>query len=391
LLLFGLNLFNYIDRQALYAVFPLIKTDLSLSDSMLGIIASAFMVVYMTCAPFTGYFGDRMRRQFWIGASALVWSVATLCTGFAGNYAHLLMARSAVGVGEAGFTAIAPSFVSEHFSRMSRARVLALFSVALPLGSALGYLLGGQLGQHFGWRAAFLFVAVPGFILGLLAFFFRDPQRDCPTPEKPPSFSQYKALLKNKVYVNTTLSQAMSTFTLGALAAWMPSYFNRYFGYSVAEAGLVFGGLTISAGVIGTLLGGFLSDRFLKTNESAYFTVAWISLALSLPVCVAGVWTHVPTTAIGFLFLSEILVFMQSGPLNAALVTYTPLSMRSMAFAANIFVIHALGDALSPTLVGIVSDMSGLRIAVTLALLFLGMAAYFAKRAERFSAGAPTA
>ena len=171
LLIFCVSLFNYIDRQVLYAVFPLLKADLRLSDAQLGFLASSFMIVYMCFAPFVGYFGDRVRRPLIVGVSAVFWSVATLFSGFIRNYAQLIFTRSAVGIGEAGYGTVSPSYLAEWFPKEQRGRIMALYALAIPVGSAIGYLLGGYLGQHFGWRNAFYIVAVPGALLGLAALF----------------------------------------------------------------------------------------------------------------------------------------------------------------------------------------------------------------------------
>ena len=149
-LIFGLSLFNYIDRQVLYAVFPLVKADLRLSDAQLGFLASSFMIVYMCFAPFVGYFGDRVRRPLIIGVSAIFWSLSTLGSGLIRNYGQLAFARAAVGVGEAGYGTVSPSFLAEWFPLEKRARIMAIYALGIPAGSAIGYLLGGFLGQHFG-------------------------------------------------------------------------------------------------------------------------------------------------------------------------------------------------------------------------------------------------
>ena len=377
-LLFFINLFNYIDRQVLYAVFPLIKSDLALSDTQLGLLASAFMIVYMMISPFTGYFGDRSRRQNWIAASAMLWSVATVACAGVKNYAHLLVARSFIGVGEAGFTTISPSFVAEHFPNRQRARVMALFTLALPFGSALGYLLGGHFGEQYGWRAAFLLVGVPGFFLGLAAFLLRDPNRGAQQKEPPPDFKRYKKLIKNKPFMYACLSQAMVTFTLGGFAAWMPSFFNRYYGYSVAEASMVFGAMTVVGGILGTFAGGWLADWLHKKTQRAYFIVIYGTIFAAVPFAVAALSMHGKVPALVCFLIAETLIFMHMGPINAALVDATSVAVRSMAFALNIFIIHVLGDAVSPTVIGAISDAAGLRMAIVACSLMLLLAGWFA-------------
>lgn len=376
-----INLLNYIDRQVLYAVFPLIKQDLFLSDKELGFLASAFMLVYMFSAPILGYIADRTPRQKIIAFGAFLWSIATSFCACARNYFALIFARSLVGVGESGFTSVCPSFIAERFSPKIRARILALFALGLPLGSALGYLLGGVLGKSFGWRLAFFILGLPGIILAFIVYFgIKDTPKK--KEEKPP-FKNYLKLLKNKKFILVCLAQAMGTFTLGALAAWGPSFLNRYFAYDIASSGTIFGGLIIIAGAFGTLLGGFIGDRWQKKTQNGYFYTTTLSYLIAFPF---GLLAFLMTSKIlffTFLVISIMFVFMQNGPLNASVVNLTNLKERSMAFALNVFIIHALGDALSPYLVGFISDTSNLKFAVIASLFFVLPASLFAYLASK--------
>ena len=176
-LLMGVNFLNYIDRYIIAAVAPLIQADFRLTDNQLGVAMSMFMVAYVVVSPFSGVLGDAWPRRYLVGVGVLLWSLATAASGMATGYASLLVARSFIGVGEAGFGAVAPTYISDLFTRATRGRMLAFFYVAIPVGSALGYLLGGTLGTHFGWRSAFLFAGAPGMLLGLLAFWMYEPPR----------------------------------------------------------------------------------------------------------------------------------------------------------------------------------------------------------------------
>ena len=178
-LLLGVNLLNYIDRQALYAVFPLIKAELKLSDTGLGFLGSAFMLCYMLAAPVFGRLGDRSNRARLAAGGLAVWSLATMLSGFAASYRMLLATRTLVGVGEASFGTVSPGLISDYFPRERRGRMLSLFFLAIPVGSALGYILGGQLGQAFGWQKAFMLVGLPGLLLALPLYLLNDPRRSC--------------------------------------------------------------------------------------------------------------------------------------------------------------------------------------------------------------------
>jgi predicted MFS family arabinose efflux permease len=377
LLLFFINLFNYIDRQVLYALLPLIKAEFLVSDARLGALASAFMLVYMCAAPPIGWLADRTRRTRWIAGGIAFWSVATCFSGLARGYAQLFAARAAVGIGESCYGSVSPSFVAEPFPAERRGRVLALFSMAIPVGSALGYVLGGWFGGRFGWRAAFFLLGLPGLLLAALALRLRDPRGEAGASRIPPTLREYAALYRNPSYLASTLAMAAMTFCLGGLAVWMPSFFNRYWGMDVARAGTLFGAVTVAGGLVGSLLGGWLGDRLLKVTGKAYFLVSGTGLLLAMPF---GIWSlcagSLPLT-LGALFLAETCAFLNMGPLNGVIVSVTAPAVRSMAFAANIFVIHALGDAVSPTLIGRASDLWGLRAALLGSMAFMGLAGAF--------------
>ncbi len=373
-LLFTINLVNYLDRQVLYALLPLIKVDLQLSDAQLGALASAFMLVYMCAAPFVGYLADRSSRKNWISAGIAIWSVATFASGLTRNYFQLFAARAAVGIGESGYGAVSPSFVAEYFTPEKRGRVLAFFSMAIPVGSALGYIAGGWIGYHYSWRTAFMFVGAPGLLLALLAYFLRDPREGDPAPSSLPRFSDYLSLYRIRSYVASTLAMAALTFALGGLAVWMPTFLIRFWGLNVAEAGTLFGGITVVAGLFGCLAGGWIADWLLKTTGKAYFIVSGAGLMLAMPTGILAIMSNSYPLTLTALFFTEFFAFLNMGPLNGVIVNVTSSSMRSMAFAANIFVIHALGDALSPTLIGIASDHWGLKPAMVAAMMFLGLA-----------------
>jgi MFS family permease len=377
-LLFTVNLFNYINRYVLPAVFPLIQAELHLTDTQLGLLPSAFMIIYMLFAPLAGFFGDKWRRPRLMGVTTVLWSAATSLAGLADGFVSLTVARSMMGIGEAGFVTIAQSYVAELFDISKRARIMALFTLVIPAGSAIGYIAGGILGNAFGWRAAFMIAGIPGILLGLATLFLPEPREQRAVADAAPSMLDYAGLLKNKVFLAASFTQAVATFAIGGLSSWMPTYFVRYFGYTVARAGMVFGGMTVIAGMAGTWLGGWLGDKILARSRRAYFTVACISLALAAPCAVLSVLVHDRQASLALLFTAEMFVFMHGGPMNAAIVNRTGRNIRSMAFAANIFIIHAFGDAISPFIIGWISDCGGLRLAVAVCALVLIPAALIA-------------
>jgi MFS family permease len=387
LIIFSINLLNYIDRQILFAVFPLLQADLKLSDTHLGVLGSAFMFIYMLAAPLIGFMADRTPRQIWIAATAFLWSIATALTGCVKNYWQLLAARGFIGIGEAGFTSVSPSFLAERFPEGGRAKALAFYGMALPLGSALGYLVGATLGSALGWRHVFWICGLPGIILAVLVFLKVKDNRPVPPKKERPPLSQYLKLLGNKPFLFICLAQAMSTFTLGGLAAWMPMYLHRYFELSVARAGIIFGIMTITAGTAGTLLGGAAADKLLRKNDKAYFITSLFSFACALPCGITALALGNFAAAMAALSCAIFFIFLQTGPLQAAIVACTDIKIRSMAFALNIFIIHALGDALSPAVIGRMSDIYNLKTAVFISLLFIIPAALFSYAACKYYDG----
>ncbi len=376
-LLLAINIMNYVDREALYSLLPLIQGDLKLTDTQAGSLASAFVIVYMIAALPIGYWADKGRRVFWMSGGAALWSLATGFSGLAAGYASLFAARAAVGIGESSYGSVSPSFVAEHFPPEDHGLVMGIMAMAVSVGSGIGYVAGGLLGQHVGWRQAFYWTAIPGLILAALAARLKDPQKARAAhaahhaANSGVHLSSYLKIFKIPSYTLTTVSMGLMTFALGGFAVWMPSFLHRQWLWSVGRAGSVFGAMTIVSGVIGTLAGGWLSDWVLRFNSRAFLLVSGVSLLLSAPLMIYSLKASRLDLALVSLFFAEFFVFINLGPLNAVLVAVTELKSRSMAFAANIFVIHLLGDALSPTVIGWISARAGLRIALIFATLFL--------------------
>ncbi|ACH39227.1 membrane protein, major facilitator superfamily [Citrifermentans bemidjiense Bem] len=377
-LLLAVNLLNYIDRQVLFAVFPLIKADLNISDTELGLLGSAFMLSYMVIAPVFGWLGDHWDRVKLASSGVVVWSLATVLAGFAPGYRTLLSARATVGVGEASFGTVSPGLIADFFPKDQRGRILSWFYVAIPVGSAMGYLLGGVLGHRFGWHAAFLMVGLPGMLLALPLWFLRTPERggDRSSEEvaEEKGMAGYLQLFRNRAFVTNTLAMAAMTFAIGGLAQWIPTFLFRVHAQDVEKANTLFGSTTVLAGILGTLAGGWLGDRWQKKSSKGYLLVsgwgffigapfaAWAIMAPALPVCMAAI------------FVAEFFLFLNTGPLNTVIINVTRPAVRAMAFAVNIFFIHALGDAVSPSMLGWLSDQCGLRLALLSTPLVMALA-----------------
>jgi len=354
----AINLVNYLDRFIISALLPFIKADLHLTDAQLGLLHTAFTIGYLASSPILGLLGDRMSRKWLASSCVFLWSIATALSGKAQTYGALHTIRAVVGVGEAGYGPVAPTIISDSYSEQVRSRMLSIYFIGTPLGSAIGIILGGQWGQHFGWRTAFLVAAIPGLILAILALFIREPARSADPIRTPSILETWSQLFKTPSYVYNVLGTTALTFAVGGLAYWYPTFLSRIRGWEVGQATQLFGSTTVIAGVTGTMFGGFLADSWHKQNRKAYFLVSAIGMLLAAPTAVASILIESKAWAFPFVFLTIFFLFFNTGPLNAAILSVVHPRMRATAMAINILVIHLLGDAISPVLIGKISDLT---------------------------------
>src|SRR5213593_284069 len=368
-----LNFLNYIDRFILAAVLPRVKSEFILTDFQLGLLANIFLVSYFVTSPVFGALGDRVSRPRLMAAGVSAWSIATAAAGITANFVQLLIARAGVGIGEAAYASISPALLSDYFPRALRGRAFAVFYVAIPVGSAAGFLLGGALERAFGWRAAFYAVGLPGIVLALLALRVPDPIRGA--TEEPSPFGRgqgeglnlrttLSSLFHNPTYVGTVLGYAAYTFALGGLAFFMPTYFERVRGLELARADFIVGSVTVLAGLSGTFLGGYLGDwTAARVKHGQLWLSGASSIAAVIPAWLALTVASSPTYIVWF-FVAEFLLFLSTGPVNVVIVGAVHPGVRAMAMAVSIFVIHLLGDAISPPIIGWLADFHGLARAV---------------------------
>src|SRR5271169_1310754 len=302
-----INLFSYLDRYVVSGVLESLKqAGLGLSDTNLGSLMSGFLIVYTLLAPVFGALGDRRSRPRLIALGVACWSFATALSGFAVNFLTLFAARAAVGVGEAAYVTIAPSLLSDYFPIRLRGRVMAIFFCAIPVGSALGYVVGGLVDKSYGWRAAFFVAGVPGLVLAALCLFLRDPPRGAQDGEAAPAvapisrssmsretWQTYGRLLRNKPYALTVLGYAAYTFAVGGLAYWMPAFLERVRGISRSEATVSFGTIVVVTGFIGTFVGGWLGDYLARPSHRAHLYLSAVATLIAAPF----VWLALPTSS----------------------------------------------------------------------------------------------
>lgn len=383
-----INLFNYIDRWVVASVVEPVKAELGLSDTQMGIIAAAFIVVYTLTSPVFGALGDKRGRPALIALGVAIWSVATGFAGFARGFWTLFAARATVGVGEAAYGTIAPALLADHFPVERRGRTLAVFFAAIPIGSAAGYVLGGLADQHFGWRAAFWIAGFPGLLLSLLILWVKDPPRgqfDTHVPRA--SGSAYRDLLKNRPYLLAVLGYAAYTFALGGLAFWMPAFLERARGMPRSEATVTFGAIVVATGFLGTFLGGWLGDKWLSRTKQSYLWVSGVATLLAAPLTYIALTSPSKSVYLTTIVLAEVLIFVSTGPINSAILNAVSPLERATAVGLSVLTMHLLGDIPSPLLIGFLSDRSSLEravLVVPVAILVAGLIwSYAAWRGER--------
>lgn len=377
ILLLTINLFNYIDRYILAAVEPkirdhffpgatahgaLAKDQLAAAMAKTGSLATAFLLSYMIAAPVFGWLANRMSRWLLVGISVTIWTLASGASGLAGTFAILVVTRCFVGIGEAGYGPAAPTMISDLYPVERRGAVLAWFYMAIPVGSALGYAMGGAIIKHYSWRVPFYWVVPPGLILAAWAFFMKSPKPiEVPKPEKAKArLKDYVGILKIPSYLLDTAGMAAMTFAIGGFSFWMPAYLvdeRKAAGGQLDDVNLYFGGIMVVAGITATLLGGWLGDFFQRRTSGAYFTVSAAGILLSTVFIVLMMHTPFPAAWI-WLFFSVFFLFLNTGPSNTILANVTHPSVRASAFALNILIIHALGDAISPPMLGAIAGHS---------------------------------
>lgn len=384
ILLLSLNLLTYMDRQVLAGVESLIAKDLLPDDpnsqGKMGLLATMFLVSYMVFSPVFGILGDKMSRWVLVSIGTIVGSLATGWTGLAASFAGIFAARCLVGISEAAYAPVAPTLLSDLYPIEKRGQILAWFYAAIPVGSALGYVFGGLVADRFGWRWAFLGLVAPGIIAGIMPLFFRDPRPKThpvpPAPDQPVLRRRvgiYKEIFKIRSFFYCCAGMTAMTFALGGISFWMPRYIHFTRGYgTLGTVNLTLGAIVVVTGLFATLAGGWAGDKLRTRYPGSYFLVSGWGLLIGFPLFLLVLVMPFPLAWIplaGAVFF----LFFNTGPANTILANVTSPEIRTTAFALNILIIHALGDAISPPLIGFISDrLNNLGLALgVVALMFL--------------------
>ncbi|MGE0871362.1 MAG: spinster family MFS transporter [Kofleriaceae bacterium] len=369
----GLNLLNYLDRALVAAMLVSIQRDLKLNDFEGGLLATVFLLGYFLTAPWFGSLGDRVPRKYLLAIGVVVWSAATVASGLSTNLWTLLLARAVVGVGEASYATLAPTIIDDVTPAKSKGKMLAIFYLALPLGTAMGYAFGGTIDVHWGWRTAFFLGGGPGLMLAVLCLLLVEPARKL-AEKKPKALDSARILSRVPLYRRAVFGYCAHTAAVGAFAHWAPKFLAVHYGISTSEAGAQFGLIVVIAGALGTVIGGRLTDRVLShvppiPDGAAHDHIAnRMAANAQLKICAVGVTIGFPLAALAFLMpstlgffafggLCMIGVFASTSPINAILLRTSPAHLRASAMAVAIFAIHLFGDLWSPPLVGLLKDL----------------------------------
>jgi MFS transporter, Spinster family, sphingosine-1-phosphate transporter len=381
-LLTALNFVNYIDRAVIAAVLKPMKGELALSNFEAGLLNTAFLIGYFVTSPLFGARADKSARKGLIALGVVIWSLATMASGLATGFWTLLAARVVVGVGEASFTVLAPTIIDDIMPAGGKGKALAVFFLAIPLGYAIGYMVGGSISHHWGWRSAFFIVGGPGIVLALSCLWIAEPPRKL-LDAKARLMDGLREISALPLFRRAVLGYCAYTAALGAFSYWAPNFLLERFPHDLDDekANLWFGIVLLAAGAIGTFVGGQWTDRAQRALPQAAPDAPYdapehkAAVNVALRVCATGMVVAAPLGVVCFLvpsyvaffaiaFVAEIALFLSTSPVNVALLRAVPIERRASAMAATVFAIHLLGDLWSSAALGKLQDVLPLQIAM---------------------------
>ena len=381
--------FNFLDRQILSILAQPVKADLGLSDTQLGLLGGlAFAALYSTLAIPLALLADKTSRSWVITISLGVWSAFTAMCGVAHNFTQMFLFRLGVGVGEAGGVAPSYALISDTYPADRRARALSIYSLGIPVGAALGALLGGYIAQHVEWRTAFLIVGALGLVIApVFKWVVRDPPRKPVTKEEQVPLTHVFLILAAKPsFWLLAFGAAASSMCGYGIGFWLPSLIMRNFGLDIAQTGQFFGALLLTGGVAGILLGGYLGDRMGARDRKYYALVPAICFVAGTPLYVAGALSNSWPLAFALFLIPQALTYVWIGPVTAAVQHLVPGHMRATAAATFLLINNLLGLGLGSWVIGALSDAlaptygeEALRYAIAIGLgLYLVAGAFMA-------------
>lgn len=368
---FLLMLFDFIDRQIIVSMFPHLKAEWDLSDKQLGALVSAVSLTVALGSIPTAILVDRWSRVKSIAIMAGVWSLATIACAFSRNYGQLLAARSVIGVGEAGYGAAGGALLSSIFPARMRSTVLGAFLAAASLGSVLGVILGGVIATHWGWRAAFGVVGIPGLVLALLFLLVRD-YKTVRLVQPGGSGNALGAkgalalLFRPRTVIAMCLGGAMQLFVVGTIYAWLPSFLNRFYGLAPDQAGIK-AAIVVLLGAIGSVVWGLVADRMGRSRPRAKITtLAVLSVGTTVVFVTAFGFMAPGNGQFALIALGGFLMTATVGPVGAVTIDVVHPGLRATAAATVALFQNLLGLAAGPFVAGVLSDALGLQAAMAI-------------------------
>jgi MFS family permease len=378
IVLYLLYFLDFATRAVISPMFPILKKEFELSDSQLGWLSTIVLAVVCVLAVPLSYFIDKWSRRKMMSLMSIVWSAGSLFSGLSTSFAQLLATRGILGVGEASFTSAGQAMIMATIKKARRATVTGLWTTASSLGMACGMLVGGFVATKYGWHAAFIALAIPGVILGILAWFLPDFKNQLKTEGAQGGTSLsfvgiLKDLVKNKTLVALCISFGLAYFFSNTIVYWLPTYFIRYAGMDVARAGAMTAGVLVTA-LIAAPLGGFLGDRISRKDPRNKILLCLLSVVAALVVFVAAVllniwWLFFGVTFFLFLFIPVQQIVCQE---------IVPFYQRATAYGVYVFCMFFLGGLWGPAVTGMISDASNLQVAfwVNGAILLVALFGY---------------
>ena len=357
--------FNFVDRQLLVILQESIKKELHLSDTQLGLLSGfTFAIFYVTLGIPIARFAYKRNRRNTVALSLGLWSIMTACSGLARNYIQLLLARIGVGVGEAGGSPPAHAMISDYFPPEKRSTALSIYSTGIYFGILTGFLLGGYLNQHLGWRTAFFALGIPGVFFSVLFYVtVREPRKgatdvnESPANESLSLGAVLKLLYSTKTFVYLALATGLHVFCIYGLLNWAPSFLARLHGMKSSEIGGLLGLIFGIGGALGSFAGGFLTDHFGKKDKRWYLKIPAYAIIISVPCTAGALFFQSNFFSVACLGLCASLQSMYLGPSLAVAHSLVPASMRALTSAILFLVLNLIGLGFGPLVVGMISDL----------------------------------
>lgn len=391
-LLTGLNFLNYIDRYVVAAVLEPMSKELALSNFEAGLLSSAFLVGYFATSPLFGMRADKTARKGLIVLGVVIWSLATIASGLAPGLGSLLAARIVCGVGEASFVVLAPTIIDDVMPPDRKGKALSIFFLAIPLGSAIGYLVGGYVASRWSWHTAFYVTGGPGIALALLCLMMAEPSRKL-VDAKASVIDGLREIGRVPLFRRAVLGYCAFAAAVGAFSFWAPKFLVERFpdGLNVKTANFWFGLVLLAAGTAGTLAGGWWADRNIrklpqpapdapydapehKAAVNAQLRVCALGMVAAAPLAAVCFFVTVPAAFFVVAFFVEVGLFLSTSPVNVALMRAVPVERRASAMAANVFVIHLFGDLWSAAALGLLQDLLSPNVVIAMMALPLTFA-----------------